>query len=109
MSATATSWQDFIEAFAIRVPYNDIHPLSQQLVHHVICDMREMAHHGDDPSHILKLMHSIAPLANYVGPQTTMRRCMTSRKPTSCVVAPTSSRPNNDPFDATPLMMRPSK
>jgi hypothetical protein len=49
MSATATSMYDFIETFAIRVPYNDIHPLSQQLVHNDICDMREMAHHGDWP------------------------------------------------------------
>jgi hypothetical protein len=32
MSATATSMYDFIETFAIREPYNDIHPLSQQLV-----------------------------------------------------------------------------
>jgi hypothetical protein len=100
---------DFIETFAIRVPYNDIHPLSQQLVHNDICDMREMPHHGDDPSHILKRMHSIASLATSAGPQMIALRHITSRKPTSCVVAPTSSRPNNDPFDATPLMMRPSK
>ena len=59
MSATASSWQDFIEAFAIRVPYNDIHQLSQQLVHNDISAMCEMAHHGDDPSHILKLMHNV--------------------------------------------------
>jgi hypothetical protein len=59
MSATATSMYDFIETFAIREPYNDIHPLSQQLVHNDICDMREMAHHGDDPSHIIKLMHNV--------------------------------------------------
>ena len=52
MSATATSMYDFIETFAVRVPYNDIHPLSLQLVHNDICDMREMAHHGDDPSYI---------------------------------------------------------
>jgi hypothetical protein len=75
----------------------------------VFAAMREMAHHGDDPSHILKLMHSIASLAIYAGPQMIALRHITSRKPTSCVVAPTSSRPNNDPFDATPLMMRPSK
>jgi hypothetical protein len=43
MSGTATSMYDFIETFAIREPYNDIHPLSQQLVHNDICDMREMA------------------------------------------------------------------
>ena len=59
MSATATSMYDFIETFAIREPYNDIQPLSQQLVHNDICDMREMAHHGDDPSHIIKLMHNV--------------------------------------------------
>ena len=109
MSATATSMYDFIETFAIREPYNDIHPLSQQLVHHDICDMRELAHHGDDPSYILKLMHSIASLAIYAGPQMIALRHITSSEPTSCVVAPTSSRPKNDPFDATPLMMRPSK
>ena len=59
MSATATSMYDFIETFAIREPYNDIHPLSQKLVHNDICDMRKMAHHGDDPSHILKRMHNV--------------------------------------------------
>ena len=69
----------------------------------VFAAMRETAHHGDDPSHILKLMHSIASLAISAGPQMIALRHITS-KPTSRVVAPTSSRPNNDPFDATPLM-----
>jgi hypothetical protein len=101
MSATATSMYDFIETFAIRVPYNDIHPLSQQLVHNDISAMREMAHHGDDPAHILKLMHSIASLAIYAGPQMIALRHITSRKPTSCGGAPTRSRSNNDPDDET--------
>ena len=81
MSATASSWQDFIEAFAIRVPYNDIHQLSQQLVHNDISAMCEMAHHGDDPSHILKLMHSIASLAISAGPQMIALR---SNEPNGC-------------------------
>jgi hypothetical protein len=59
MSATATSMCDFIEALAIRVPYDSIHPSSQCNVWHDICAMREMAHHGDDPAHIIKLMANV--------------------------------------------------
>jgi hypothetical protein len=59
MSATATTWHDFFEAFAIRVPYKQIHPMTQCIIHEDVGAMREMAHHGDDPSHILKLMRNV--------------------------------------------------
>lgn len=33
MSATITTLHDFVEALAIRVPYDDIHPMSQCFMH----------------------------------------------------------------------------
>ena len=33
MSASAATWHDFIEAFAVRVPYKQLHPMTQCIIH----------------------------------------------------------------------------